>query len=83
MAVQLQRPYAITTREPLKVSRNQLRIVAGLLTMHSHLKGRIFKLVLIVLVATDAIWHLKQPYAFFVTVIIHIQASGPAFLETS
>jgi len=64
------------------VSRNE-PIVSGLLTGHCHLKGCICKLVFVVLVVTDAIRHLKEPYVFFVTVSINNQASGPSFLETS
>jgi len=37
-------PSAKKGGELLKLSRNQLRIMTGLLTVHCHLKGHLFKL---------------------------------------
>jgi hypothetical protein len=43
----LKNPSANKARELLNLSRNQLRIMKGLLTGHSHLKGHLFKLGLV------------------------------------
>jgi hypothetical protein len=40
-------PSARETGELLNLSRNQLRIMTGLLTGHCHLKGHLFKLGLV------------------------------------
>jgi hypothetical protein len=40
----LQEPYTNKTGELLKLNRNQLQLVVGLLTGHCHLKGLLFKL---------------------------------------
>jgi hypothetical protein len=40
----LQGPSGRRTKEVLKLNRNQLRWVTGLLTGHCHLKGRLFKM---------------------------------------
>jgi len=63
----LERPSAKRTRELKNSSRNQLRIMMGLLTGHCHLKGHVFKLGLIVLHGIDTNRHLKWLYIFFVT----------------
>jgi len=44
---QVKRSSAKITRELLSLSRNQLRIMTGLLTGHCHLKGQLFKLGLV------------------------------------
>jgi hypothetical protein len=43
----LKRPSAKRAGELLSLSRNQLRILTGLLTGHCHLKGHLFKLGLV------------------------------------
>jgi hypothetical protein len=43
----LKKPSAIKAGELLSLSRNQLRIMTGLLTEHYHLKGHLFKLGLV------------------------------------
>jgi hypothetical protein len=48
-------------------SRNQLRVMKGLLTGHCHLKGHFLHWYLFLNVI-DANRHLKQPDMFFVTV---------------
>jgi hypothetical protein len=50
----IQGPPARRTKELLRVNRNQLRLVVGLLTGHCRLKGHLFKLGLTVLFAKGA-----------------------------
>ena len=63
----LKRTPAKRAGELLNLSRNQLRMMTGLLTGHCHLKGHLFKLGLVtVLCVTDANRHLKRSHTFFV-----------------
>jgi hypothetical protein len=54
--------------ELLRLTTDQLRIMTGLLSGHSHLKGHLFKLGLVNSPECDASRHLKQPHKFFITV---------------
>jgi hypothetical protein len=40
----IQGPFTKKTKDPLRLNRDQLRWVVGLLTRHCHLKGHLFKL---------------------------------------
>jgi hypothetical protein len=65
----LQTPSAKTVGELLNLSRNQLRIVMGLLSGSCHFKGHLLKLGwLIVSGVTHVNMYLKWPCMFFVTV---------------
>jgi hypothetical protein len=62
------KPLCEKVGEMLRLTRNQLRIMTGLLTEHSHLKGHLFKLGLVNSPKCDASRHLKRPHKFFMTV---------------
>jgi hypothetical protein len=55
--------YLKKTGKLFNLTRNQLRILTGLVTGHCQLKGHLFKLAVI-----DASRHLTKPHTFFLTV---------------
>jgi hypothetical protein len=86
----LERPSAKRAGELCNSSRNQLRIMMGLLTGHCYLKGHVFIMGLIESPACDRhnyasemASHIFCDYeAMTGTGSIRIQAPGPLFLET-
>jgi hypothetical protein len=72
-----------TQMGPRPIKELVLGHIMGSRRGHSFILGLHTTIFQPVLVLKDAIRHMKQPYVFFVTVSINIQASSPSFLETS